>query len=191
MTDETTPARRRPILVWVIFLFYLVSSVQVIVAMFFVAAGGVDMAPEQQAYLAKFSTLDRVIGYVNAAVTLVGGDASVRFAPAGGQRAGAGFCAQSFFDDRGLDQDRSGGGDLGTGLLAQGLGIAIFGAVVYYAWRLEKRGIAGLGRVHKKRLRGGPGGDHPLPDPPQQGGTSASPWRIGVRWFPVEGVRGE
>ena len=122
MTDETTPARRRPILVWVIFLFYLVSSVQVIVAMFFVAAGGVDMAPEQQAYLAKFSTLDRVIGYVNAAVTLVGVTLAAGPAAASRQRARPGLCPEPLFHGRDLVQGQPGWRwSRPRDLLAQGL----------------------------------------------------------------------
>lgn len=141
MTDETTPARRRPILVWVIFLFYLVSSVQVIVAMFFVAAGGVDMAPEQQAYLAKFSTLDRVIGYVNAAVTLVGVTLLFGLRQQAVNVLALAFALNLFSTTVVWIKTDPAAVTSATGLLAQGLGIAIFGAVVYYAWRLEKRGM--------------------------------------------------
>ena len=45
MPDDATPARKRPLLVWGIFLFYLIVSILGIVQIFFVTAGGVAMKP--------------------------------------------------------------------------------------------------------------------------------------------------
>lgn len=141
MTDETTPVPRRPILVWVIFLFYLVSCVLIIVQMFFIAAGGVGTTPEQQAYLARFSVFDRVIGYVNAAVTLVGVTMLL-----GMRRMAVTVLALAFalnLFSTAVVWLRANPFELVStaGLAAQISGIAIFGAVVFYAWRLDKRGL--------------------------------------------------
>lgn len=141
MTEENEPARKRPILVWVIFLFYLVSSVQVIVGLFFVTAGGVEMTPEGQAYLAKFGVMDRVIGYLNAGVTLVG----VTFLM-GLRKQAVNVLALAFalnlFSTAGVWYKTDPAAVIApAGMLAQATGIALFGAVVYYAWRLEKRGV--------------------------------------------------
>ncbi len=140
MTDETTP-RRRPILVWVIFLFYLVSSVQVIVGLFFVTAGGVDMAPEQQAYLAKFTVMDRVIGYVNAGLTLVGVTLLFALRKRAVSVLALAFACNMFSTAVVWYKTDPFSVISPKGLIAQGLSVVLFGAVVFYAWRLDKRGV--------------------------------------------------
>ncbi len=141
MAENQVPQRKRPILVWVIFLFYLISSVQIIVAMFFIAAGGVDMAPEQMAYLAKFTVLDRVIGYINAAVTLVGVTLLLALRKLAVTVLAAAFALNLFSTAVVWLRTDPTTVIAPTGLMAQVLGIVIFGAVVYYSWRLEKRGV--------------------------------------------------
>jgi len=153
MADNSVPETRRPILVWIIFLFYLISSIQVIVGMFFIAAGGVDMAPAQQALMAQFTVFDRVIGYVNAAVTIIG--VSLLFAL---RREAVSVLAMAFalnlfstavvwyrFD---IPTNTS-----PKGLLAQGLGIVLFGVVVFYAWRLSRRGVLTQAGRSRRRPR--------------------------------------
>ena len=146
MANETsiTPGevqpRKRPVLVWIIFLFYLVSCVQVIVAMFFVAAGGVDMAPEQQAYLAKFTVMDRVIGYANAGITLVGVTLLFSLRRQAVNVLGLAFALNLFSTAVVWIKTDPVAVTSPTGLLAQALGLGTFGLVVFYAWRLNKRG---------------------------------------------------
>jgi hypothetical protein len=124
------------------------------VGMFFIAAGGVDMAPAQQALLARFTVFDRVIGYANAAVTLIG--VSLLFVL---RRQAVTVLAVAFalnlfstavvwyrFD---IPSNTS-----LKGILAQTLGIVIFGAVVFYAWRLDRRGVltaTGLSRTRPRK----------------------------------------
>lgn len=141
MPDAATPKPRRPILVWVIFLFYLVSSVQVIVGLFFVAAGGVEMAPAQQAFLAKFTVMDRVIGYLNAALTLVGVTLLLGLRKQAVNVLALAFALNLFSTAVVWIRADPAAVTAPAGLAAQALGIAIFGAVVYYAWKLDKRGI--------------------------------------------------
>jgi hypothetical protein len=143
MAEAGTPERKRPILVWVIFLFYLVSSVQVIVAMFFVTAGGVDMAPEQQAYLARFSVMDRVIGYVNAGVTLVGVTMLFGLRKQAVNILALAFALNLFSTAVVWFKTDPASVVAPAGLAAQILGIVIFGLVVFYTWRLGKRGYLG------------------------------------------------
>ena len=146
MTDATptqtdaAPQRKRPILVWIIFLFYLISSVQVIVAMFFISAGGVDMAPEQQAYLAKFSVMDRVIGYVNAGLTLIGVSMLFSLKKQAVNVLALAFALNLFSTAVVWIRTDPAAVTSVKGLLAQGLGIGMFGLVVWYSWRLLKRG---------------------------------------------------
>ncbi|MGD9609733.1 MAG: hypothetical protein AB7U59_10015 [Desulfovibrionaceae bacterium] len=141
MTANKAPQPRRPILVWVIFLFYLVSSVQVIVSMFFIAAGGVDMTPEMQAALAQFTVFDRVIGYANAAVTLVGVTMLLGLRRQAVSVLALAFAlnlfatAVAWYKVNPLETVAT------KGLVAQICGITLFGAVVFYAWRLGKRGV--------------------------------------------------
>ena len=147
MTDATptptdaAPQRKRPILVWIIFLFYLISSVQVIVAMFFISAGGVDMAPEQQAYLAKFTALDRVMGYANAGLSLVGVTLLFSLRRQAVNVLALAFALNLFSTAVVWFKTDPAAVTSPTGLMAQALGIAMFGLVVFYAWRLNKRGM--------------------------------------------------
>ncbi|KHK02768.1 hypothetical protein [Desulfovibrio sp. TomC] len=147
MTDATptrtdaAPVRKRPILVWIIFLFYLISCVQVIVAMFFVSAGGVDMAPEQQAYLAKFTAMDRVIGYANAGITLVGVTLLFSLRKQAVNVLALAFALNLFSTAVVWFKTDPAAVTSPTGLLAQALGIGMLGLVVFYSWRLNKRGL--------------------------------------------------
>lgn len=141
MTAEATPPRKRPILVWVIFLFYLISCVQVIVGLFFVTAGGVDMAPAQQAYLAKFTVMDRVIGYVNAGLTLIGVTLLFTLRKQAVNVLALAFALNMFSTAVVWFKTDPASVTSPAGLVAQALGIALFGAVVFYAWRLGKRGM--------------------------------------------------
>lgn len=138
---ETAPGRKRPVLVWIIFLFYLISCVQVIVAMFFVAAGGVDMAPEQQAYLAKFTAMDRVIGYLNAGLTLVGVSLLFSLRRQAVNVLALAFALNLFSTAVVWFKTDPAAVTSPTGLLAQALGIGMLGLVVFYSWRLGKRGL--------------------------------------------------
>jgi hypothetical protein len=151
MADEAPQTQKRPILVWVIFLFYLVSSVQVIVAMFFVTAGGVDMAPEQQAYLAQFNVMDRVIGYINATVTLIGVTLLFGLRKQAVNVLALAFALNLFSTTVVWIKTDPAALVTPTGLIAQGLGIVIFGLVVFYAWRLGKRGILNQPASTKRR----------------------------------------
>jgi hypothetical protein len=138
---EAADGRRRPILVWIIFLFYLVSCVQVIVAMFFVAAGGVDMAPEQQAYLAKFTAMDRVIGYANAGLTLVGVSLLFSLRRQAVNVLALAFALNLFSTAVVWVKTDPAAVTTPAGLLTQALGIGMLGLVVFYSWRLNKRGL--------------------------------------------------
>lgn len=154
MADNAVPGTRRPILVWIIFLFYLISSIQVIMGMFFIAAGGVDMPPEQQALLVRFTVFDRVIGYANAAVTLIGVSLLFMLRRQAVSVLAIAFALNLFstavvwyrFDIPANTSPK--------GILAQILGIVLFGAVVFYSWRLGKRGVltqAGLSRTRPRK----------------------------------------
>jgi hypothetical protein len=154
MSDSDIPQARRPILVWIIFLFYLVSSIQVIVGMFFIAAGGVDMSPEQQAMLAQFTMFDRVIGYVNAAVTLVGVTLLLVLRHQAVSVLAVAFALNLFSTAVVWYRLDIPANTSFKGQAAQIFGIVIFGAVVFYAWRLDRRGIlsaAGLSRARPRK----------------------------------------
>ena len=140
ITPDTAPKRKRPALVWIIFFFYLISCAQVIVAMFFVAAGGVDMAPEQQAYLAKFTVMDRVIGYANAGITLVGVTLLFSLRRQAVNVLALAFALNLFSTAVILFKTDQAAVTSPTGLAAQALGLGMLGLVVFYAWRLNKRG---------------------------------------------------
>lgn len=64
--------RKRPFLVWIIFLGYVTISVANIGLMFLLTSGLYDLSPEQRALLAGMSVFDRIIGYILAAMLIVG-----------------------------------------------------------------------------------------------------------------------
>lgn len=137
----TTKTRRRPILVWLIFLFYFTTSLLGIVQLFYVTAGGVHLSPEQQAYLARFSVFDRVIGYVNVALTIVGVTLLLAL-----RRLAVAVLALAFvlnLFSTAVVWIRSDFLRLvsGAGLAVQCGGMVLFGAVVLYAWWLGRRGV--------------------------------------------------
>lgn len=140
ITPDSPPQRKRPVLVWIIFLFYLISCVQVIVAMFFVAAGGVEMAPEQQAYLAKFTVMDRVIGYANAGLTLIGVTLLFSLRRQAVNVLALAFALNLFSTAVVWIRTDPAAVTTPTGLAAQALGLGMLGLVVFYASRLSKRG---------------------------------------------------
>lgn len=140
ITPDSQPQRKRPVLVWIIFLFYLVSCIWVIVGMFFVAAGGVEMAPEQQAYLAKFTVLDRVIGYANASLTLVGVTLLFSLRKQAVNVLGLAFALNLFSTAVVWIRTDPAAVTTPIGLAAQALGLGMLGLVVFYASRLNKRG---------------------------------------------------
>ena len=141
MRDNDNPPTRRPLLVWVIFVFYLISSIQVIVGMFYIAAGGVGMSPEQQALLSQFTVFDRVIGYVNAAITLLGVTLLFVLRRQAVSVLAVAFALNLFSTAVVWYRIDLPAHTSGQGIVAQLFGIVLFGAVVYYAWRLDKRGI--------------------------------------------------
>jgi len=64
--------RRRPILVWIIFIGYTVVSLANIGLMFLLTSGLYDLSLEQRRLLSGMSVFDRVIGYMLAAMLIVG-----------------------------------------------------------------------------------------------------------------------
>lgn len=141
MLGKRTPMRKRPVLVWGIFLFYLIVSILGIVQIFFVTAGGVAMTPEQQAYLEQFSVMDRVVGYGNAAVTLAGVTLLFGLRQLAVKVLALAFFLNVFTTTVVWIRTDPASVIAPAGLALQAGGIALFGLVVLYAWRLGKRGL--------------------------------------------------
>lgn len=149
----TTGTRRRPILVWLIFLFYLVTGLLGIVQLFYVTAGGVPLRPEQQAYLNNFSVFDRVVGYVNVALTLLGVTWLLALRRLAVPVLALAFALNVF--STAVVWIRSDFLRLVSiaGLVVQCGGMALFGCVVLYAWWLARRGVLSGKRASATRPR--------------------------------------
>lgn len=63
---------KRPLPVWIIFLFYSVLSLYSILSVFLITSGVFPLSFEQQAYINRFTTFDMVIGHLVAATTFIG-----------------------------------------------------------------------------------------------------------------------
>ncbi|NDY58643.1 hypothetical protein G3N56_18060 [Desulfovibrio sulfodismutans] len=136
------PARpRRPLPVWIIFLFYAISSIYSILSVFLITSGALDLPPEQQAYVARFTTFDMVIGYIVAAVTIIGVFLLFRLKKAAvptlflalGVNV---FSSAAFY----LKNDPTRVIDP-SGLLYQAGGVALFAVVCLYARHLGRHGV--------------------------------------------------
>jgi len=132
---------RRPLPVWIIFLFYTISSVYSSLSVFLITSGAVDLPPEQQAYVAKFTTFDMVIGYVVSAITVVGAFLLFRLKKAAVRTLFLAFGVNLFSSavfylrndpTRVIDP---------SGLLYQAGGIALFGVVCFYARHLAQNDV--------------------------------------------------
>ncbi len=132
---------RRPLPVWVVFLFYSLSSVYSIVSVFFITSGVFELTAEQQGYVARFKTFDMVIGYFVAATTLVGAFLLFRLKKAAVPTLFLAlvvnvFSTAVFY----LRNDPSTVIDP-SGLLYQAGGMALFAVVCLYARHLARRGV--------------------------------------------------
>ncbi|MEF3696183.1 hypothetical protein [Desulfolutivibrio sp.] len=132
---------RRPLPVWIVFLFYSLSSVYSIVSVFFITSGVFELNPEQQAYVARFKTFDMVIGYLVAAITLVGAFLLFRLKKAAVPTLflalGVNVFSSAVFylrNDPTTVIDPS-------GLLYQAGGMALFAIVCFYARHLGRHGV--------------------------------------------------
>jgi hypothetical protein len=63
---------KRPLPVWIIFVFYSLTSLYSVLSVFLITSGAFPLPPAQQAYINRFTTFDMVIGYVVAATTFIG-----------------------------------------------------------------------------------------------------------------------
>jgi hypothetical protein len=131
----------RPLPVWIIFLFYSISSIYSALSVFLITSGAFELTPEQQAYVATFTTFDMVIGYVVAAITVVGAFLLFRLkkaaVPALFLALGVNVFSSAVFY---LKNDPSTVIDP-SGLLYQFGGIALFAIVCFYARFLARHGV--------------------------------------------------
>lgn len=132
---------KRPLPVWIIFLFYTISSIYSALSVFLITSGGFELSPEQQAYVAKFTTYDMVVGYVVSAVTIVGAFLLFRLkkaaVPALFLALGINVFSSAVFY---LKNDPTAVIDP-SGFLYQAAGVALFAIVCFYARFLAKNGV--------------------------------------------------
>ena len=141
MSAARALTRKRPILVWIIFCYYVITCLANIVQMFFITAGGIPLTPEQQAYLARFSIFDRVIGYFDVGIILVGVTLLVAMRRAAVPVLALAFALNLF--STAVVWFKANPREIVSwvGLAVQAGGYVLLAAVVYYAWRLDKRGL--------------------------------------------------
>jgi len=152
-TDTTAPAPKRPILVWIIFLFYLITCLANIAQMFFITAGGVPLSPDQQEYLARFSMFDRVIGYIDVGVIMVGVTLLLALRHVAVPVLALALVLNLFSTVVVWIKANPMVIVSWLGLAIQAGGIVLFAAVVFYAWRLDKRGVLRGGASSRPRKK--------------------------------------
>lgn len=136
-SQGTRPRRRRPVLVWVVFLWYLVTSGYTLVSFWMIYSGFLPVSPEVAAYLSTQSALDHAGTVVLLLLNLAGAVALVML-----RKVAFPLCATALTLSllltikgalsKGFVAALGGAGAVG---LVVGCGIGI--AVCIYAWRLR------------------------------------------------------
>jgi hypothetical protein len=71
--EGTTGAKaRRPLLVWVISIFYFATIARALLALYFIYSGAVQVSPEQRELLTRVTTLEWAITLIGSAAGLAG-----------------------------------------------------------------------------------------------------------------------
>ncbi len=141
MDIPAQPAVKRPKLIWVIFLFYLLSAGYTVLSLVVVLSGLIPLNEAQAAYFHNLSALAIAVSLVTALLNIAGAIAIFRLrkiAPLLFIAALAISLAQTIAQIFTTNFAAALGGPGAIGALI-GFGIAI--AVCVYAWRLRMRGV--------------------------------------------------
>lgn len=141
MDAVNQPNRKRPKLVWAVFLFYILSVGFTILSFALVLSGAVSVPPEQRAYLQSLSTFDWVVTVLTGALNVAGAIAIFLLRKVAFYLFSAAFVlvilqtlvhtvTTSFIAALG-----------GSGAVGGLIGYGILFAVCIYAWRLRARGV--------------------------------------------------
>jgi hypothetical protein len=139
--DEQIVRRKRPILVWLISLFILLSAIWTLLSFYLILTGAIPLDPAQKAYFDRLTLIDHVStiipGLLNmsaaVALFLLRRIALYLFLSASGLSfvlAAWHATAKGWVEALG-----------GAGLIGALIGYVLMIAVLIYTWRLSKKGV--------------------------------------------------
>ena len=140
---DTTPKPRskRPKLVWVVFLFYLLSTGFTALSYLLILSGVIPITPEQATYFGTLSAFDWVITLLTGLLNAAGAIAIFRLRKIAFHLFSAAFAIvilQTLVHTITTNFVAALGGSGAAGAL---VGYGILLAVCVYAWKLKERGV--------------------------------------------------
>jgi hypothetical protein len=141
MDTMPKPRSKRPKLVWVVFLFYLLSTGYTALSYFLIFSGVIPVTPEQATYLGNLSAFDWVITLLTGLLNAGGAIAIFRLRKIAFHLFSAAFAIvilQTLVHTITTNFVAALGGSGAVGAL---IGYGILLAVCVYAWKLKERGV--------------------------------------------------
>ena len=133
--------KKRPVLVWVITIFFFVSAIWTLLGFYLLVSGTASLTPAQKSYLESLTAIDYTFTLLLGLTNLIGAIALFLLRKAAlyffvGALALNGFMSVWHAISKGWLEALGGAGALGA---LFGLGIAV--AVCLYVWKLAKSGV--------------------------------------------------
>jgi hypothetical protein len=141
METVSRSARRRPKLVWVVFLWFVFSVGYTLLSFLLIHSGAIAIRPEQAAYLRSLSALDYALMLATAGLTIAGAVSLFLLRKAAFYLFVAplvlSLCATMVHAlSKGFLAALGGPGTVGMFI-----GYAVLAAVCVYTWKLKARGV--------------------------------------------------
>lgn len=134
-------SRKRPVMVWVISFFVIISVLFGLLLMYLVYSGAFPLPPEQEGYLTRMTALDYAFSGALAAVQLYAAIAFLRLRKIAYYLFSATLVINILFSLWQINQEGFFPGVGQSGIIGMFFGWGISLAICIYAWRLMKRGV--------------------------------------------------
>lgn len=141
MEAGTQAGKRRPKLVWVVFLWFLFSAGYTIISLLLVYSGFISGTPEQAAYLKSLSALDHTLTVAIVSLNIVGAVSMFLLRRVAFHLFTIALVASILVTVAHAVSKGFLAALGGTGAVGMLIGYAILIAVCLYAWRLKARGV--------------------------------------------------
>ena len=138
---DTDIAPRRPVWVWIIFVFYVFSAASTLISYFLLFSGAINIPEEQKQYMANLTFADHALTFLMGTVNLVAAVLFFRLKKVSAYLFPASFVVGLLMTLWHVATKGWLTAMGGSGLIGALFGWAIAGAVCAYAWRLRKNGV--------------------------------------------------
>jgi hypothetical protein len=138
---DETGKQKRPILVWVISAWYFLSVTVMMVSHVTILAGFVPVREEQRAYFESLTGVDHLFTFLCGSLTIAAAVSLFLLSRVAAKLFALSLVFSIAFSMSLTFRGKLFGAGGGSGLSGAIIGWLIMGAVCFYAWKLEKRGI--------------------------------------------------